>query len=136
MGLSGHPNHRIDRIKLPSGKMIQVHYFGRPQDASSRVESHRELHVCPECDSGLVYPTEWDKAGPQRWKVGRECPECRWTGEDVHGEEAIERFDRHLDEGTESILDDLQKLTRANMEDEIECFVKALDAGVILPEDF
>lgn len=136
MGLSGHPYQRVDQVMLPSGRTIQVHYFGRPQAASSRTETRHDLHVCPDCSSGLVYPTDWVKAGPSRWQVDLQCPECDWSGDGVHSDEAIERFDRQLDEGTESILDDLQKLTRSNMEGEIDRFVQALESDLILPEDF
>ena len=34
------------------------------------------------------------------------------------------------------MLADLQRLTQANMAEEIERFVAALDADLILPEDF
>jgi hypothetical protein len=137
MGLSGHTNHRVDQVVLPSGRTIEVHYFGRSQSRRSEpAEQPRELNVCPECSSGLVYPTNWAEAGPNRWAVELRCPECEWSEQGVHGETAVERFDRQLDLGTEAILDDLQKLTRTNMEDEIERFVKALEADLLLPEDF
>ena len=45
-------------------------------------------------------------------------------------------LDEALDRGTESVLDDLDVLTRANMEEQIERFAAALQADQILPEDF
>jgi hypothetical protein len=48
----------------------------------------------------------------------------------------VDHFDEKLDIGTETLIRDLKRLEQANMEDEIEVFVKALDAGAILPEDF
>ena len=48
----------------------------------------------------------------------------------------VDRFDEVLDRGTDELVDDLTRLIRANMEDEIERFVDALDADLILPEDF
>ena len=48
----------------------------------------------------------------------------------------VDRFDATLDTGTEQLLDDLNLLARANMEDEIERFADALRTGRILPEDF
>jgi hypothetical protein len=51
-------------------------------------------------------------------------------------EEVVDRLDEALDRGTESVLDDLNVLTRANMEDQIERFSTALADGHILPEDF
>jgi hypothetical protein len=34
------------------------------------------------------------------------------------------------------MLEDLQRLTRANMADEVDRFIAALDSDLILPEDF
>ena len=49
---------------------------------------------------------------------------------------SVDRFDEALDETMQSVLDDLQLLTRANMEEQIERFIAALNADLILPEDF
>jgi hypothetical protein len=48
----------------------------------------------------------------------------------------VDRFDEHLDRGTEALVRDLRRLTRANMEDEIDAFVRALEADAIQPMDF
>lgn len=51
-------------------------------------------------------------------------------------QEVADRFDDALDNSTQAVLDDLQALTRANMENDVERFCAALAAGFILPEDF
>lgn len=94
------------------------------------------LHICPDCTSELVHPIAWDEAGPAHWDVTLRCPECEWIGDGVFDEQAVERLDEALDRGTETLVHDLQRLMRANMEDEIDRFVAALAAGAILPEDF
>ena len=48
----------------------------------------------------------------------------------------MDRFDEALDATMQSVLEDLQLLTRANMEEQIERFIAALHADLILPEDF
>jgi hypothetical protein len=48
----------------------------------------------------------------------------------------VDRFDEELDRGTELLMRDLKRLTRANMEDEIERFVCALESDAIWPMDF
>jgi hypothetical protein len=48
----------------------------------------------------------------------------------------VDRLDEALDRGTEAVLEDLNILVRANMEDQIERFVAALNGDQILPEDF
>jgi hypothetical protein len=95
-----------------------------------------QLHVCPECRSELVYPTDWAPAATRHWHVELRCPDCEWQGQGVYSQDVVDRFDLVLDDGTEAILDDLTRLSRANMEEEIERFTDALTRDLILPEDF
>jgi hypothetical protein len=95
-----------------------------------------ELHVCQECASELVYPTDWAPAEGQKWAVYLRCPECEWRGEGVYAQDAVDRFDEVLDEGSQAVLDDLTKLQHSNMEEDIERFVDALERDLLLPEDF
>jgi hypothetical protein len=148
--MSQHPDHHrhhVRRVVLPSGKTIEVVYFEdvdfatRPApaphpDVHPTPEPPAELHVCGTCDSDLVYPTEWDEAGPTHWEVSLRCPNCEWSGTGVFEQDLVERFDEELDRGTEALVRDLKRLMTANMEDEIERFVKALEDGHVLPEDF
>lgn len=109
----------------------------RSQEAGSRRGGGLvELHVCESCGSKLVFPTDWAPAGSRQWAVQLRCPDCEWQGEGVYSQDVVDRFDQVLDEGTEAILDDLMRLTHANMEDEIDRFVGALEADHVLPEDF
>ena len=94
------------------------------------------LHVCPSCASHLVYPTDWAPAERKSWSVQLRCPDCEWHGGGVYAQEIVDRFDEQLDRGTEELLGDLSLLTRANMEEQVDRFVTALNAGWILPEDF
>ena len=95
-----------------------------------------DLHVCPSCKSELVYPTDWAPASNRHWHVALRCPECEWNGGGRYSQDVVDRLDEALDRGTESVLDDLNLLVRANMEDQIDRFVSALAADLILPEDF
>ena len=136
MSMSNHDHNSqyVRRVVLPSGRAIEVVYFENLADAAAtepRALEHNtgELHVCPECDRGLVYPVEW-------WEVLLRCPNCEWNELGVFDQDTVDRFDDELDRGTEALMRDLQRLTQANMEDEIERFVSALGADAILPEDF
>lgn len=95
-----------------------------------------ELHICPCCDSGLVYPVDWAPADRKRWSVSLRCPDCEWFGNGVYDQDVVDRFDEALDDGTEKLLDDLNLLTKANMEEQIQRFLTALWTDQILPEDF
>ena len=106
---------------------------GAKQRRSRRVQ---DLHVCPSCSSELVHPTDWAPAAGRRWVVELRCPECEWTGGGTYEQEVVDRFDVALDEGTEAILADLNRLAKANMVEHAERFAAALWDDRILPEDF
>jgi len=134
-----HSSHNVRRVVLPSGKTIEVVYIEEQHLASFAPlssEQATDLHVCADCDSELVYPTEWEEAGPTHWDVSLRCPNCEWAGTGTFEQDVVERFDEELDRGTEALVRDLKRLMTANMEDEIERFVTALDGNHVLPEDF
>lgn len=137
-------HHYIRKVVLPSGKTIEVVYFEDQvvhSDAvaptpGQAVAPAQDLHVCGSCASDLVYPTEWAEAGSRHWEVSLRCPNCEWQGTGVFEQELVERFDEVLDRGTEQLVSDLRRLLQANMEDEIERFIDALQADHIVPDDF
>jgi hypothetical protein len=134
-----HSSHNVRRVVLPSGKTIEVVYIEEQHLAPFAPESSdttTDLHVCAECDSELVYPTEWEEAGPTHWDVSLRCPNCEWAGNGTFEQDVVERFDEELDRGTEALVRDLKRLMQANMEEDIERFVSALADGHIVPEDF
>jgi hypothetical protein len=137
--MSRHPDNTpyVRRIVLPSGKSIEVVYFGDETTATRpTVEPAADLHVCSTCESDLVYPVDWEEVGETHWEVHLRCPNCEWAGIGVFEQDTVERFDEELDRGTETLVRDLKRMMQANMEDEIERFVMALQAGHIVPEDF
>jgi hypothetical protein len=134
-----HPDHNsqyVRRVVLPSGRSIEVVYFESAPLPRIPVEPIEDLHVCPECDRALVYPVEWEEVSPTHWEVLLRCPNCEWGELGVYDQSTVDRFDEELDLGTEALLRDLQRLTKANMEEEAERFANALAADAILPEDF
>jgi hypothetical protein len=127
----------VRRVVLPSGKTIEVVYFGEDTTATHpATEPTEDLHVCGTCDSELVYPIDWEEVGETHWEVRLRCPNCEWTGTGIFEQDTVERFDEELDRGTEALVRDLKRMMQANMEDEIDRFVNALQAGHIVPEDF
>jgi hypothetical protein len=130
-------NTYVRRVVLPSGKTIEVVYFGDITDAPRpTAEPAEDLHVCGTCDSELVYPVDWEESGAEHWEVTLRCPNCEWSGTGVFDQDIVERFDEELDRGTECLIEDLTRLTHANMEDEIERFTSALASDAIWPMDF
>jgi hypothetical protein len=146
MDQNGDNTHFTKRVTLPSGKTIEVVYFADEaqiaeggdalQTAHPVAEPQQDLHVCVDCESELVYPVQWEEAGPENWSVLLHCPNCDVFREGVFTQENVELFDEELDRGADALARDYKRLMRANMADEIDRFVGALDAGAILPEDF
>ena len=99
-------------------------------------EPHQDLQVCCGCSSNLVYPVQWDESGPENWSLLLHCPNCDTYREGIFGQRTVDAFDEALDRGTDALASEYEHLVRANMVDEIERFVAALDADAILPEDF
>ena len=64
------------------------------------------------------------------------CPECEARREGVFEQTVVEGLDDELDRGAGALLSDLKRLTHANMVDEVEFFVRALEADLIVPSDF
>ena len=138
--------HQMKRIVLPSGKTIEVVYFDHssfedprtapPAAPTPAKEGERELHICINCDSHLVYPVQWEEADQKSWHVTLRCPECEWLEAGVFGQDQCDRFDDQLECGTDALSRDYKRLVTANMSEEIDRFSAALRADAILPVDF
>lgn len=121
----------VRRIVLPSGRSIEVVRF----DDQNHV-APRGLHTCPDCSSELVQPVDWSEAPDERWALVLSCPNCNWETEGLYSQDEVRALEDRLDEGLADMLRDLQRLTQANMADQLDRFVAALHADQILPEDF
>ena len=126
-----HDSHTVRKIVLPSGRSIEVVRFH--DDAPQEL---RSLHTCPSCQCDLVQPVAWADSAQGRWELELECPNCLWSEAGVYERQQVEQLEDHLDEGLAAMLTDLQRLTQANMTEEIDRFSRALTADLILPEDF
>ncbi|CAA9530623.1 MAG: hypothetical protein AVDCRST_MAG30-3739 [uncultured Solirubrobacteraceae bacterium] len=137
-------NHHVRRVVLPSGRSIEVVYFdpqpetaeGAAQAPAATPTTTEQLHLCPECEAGLVYPMEWEEVSATQWEVDLRCPNCEWFHVGTYEQDVVDRFDDELDRGTAALVRDLKQLTRANMEEEMERFRIALDSDAIWPMDF
>jgi hypothetical protein len=147
MPTSGPGDHQLKRIVLPSGKTIEVVYFDHGSISASKAKPHetpterpadaeRDLHLCINCDSHLVYPVQWDEAGEKSWNVTLRCPDCEWTEAGIFTQDQCDRFDDELESGTDALTRDYKRLVTANMSEEIDRFSAALHADAIFPSDF
>jgi hypothetical protein len=155
MSVPNNEGHQMKRIVLPSGKTIEVVYFeshssdvlpDAPETTETPAapalpvhvprEETRDLHVCVNCESELVYPVQWEEASPESWQILLRCPDCEWTDSGVFPQAECDRFDDQLEAGTDALTRDFKRLVTANMAEEIERFIAALDADAIQPFDF
>ena len=113
----------------------------RPNESPDTRDSHRacapeQLHVCFHCAGELAYPLDWAEEGPRHWRIILRCPECESRREGVFEQGLVERLDDELDRAASLLLGDLKRMTHANMSEEVEFFIRALDADLIVPSDF
>lgn len=156
--------YRTKKISLPGGKVIEIVYFSEPaadgaalvEDvAAPAMEDHGDeggftfsdglslggeppldLHVCPSCESELVYPVSWEERDGDCWHIERRCPNCEWRHSGEYDQDEVEAFDDVLNDGTEELLITLRNAARTNMEDDVERLIEALHLDRIEPMDF
>ena len=125
-------HHSVRRIVLPSGSSIEVVRFHDNDEAAP------PRPPCLPAMSLRAGPAQ--SAGPRRadnrWELTIECPNCWWYEEGQYDREQVDRLEENLDDGLADMLGDLQRLTQANMAEEIDRFISALHEDLILPEDF
>jgi hypothetical protein len=134
MGPDG--DHNIqERPQLPGAAGVDTTPAGtRPAPASGSPGDR--LHVCFHCAGELAYPLDWCEEGPRHWRIVLRCPDCESLREGVFEQGEVESLDDELDRGASALLADLKRITHSNMTDEIDFFVRALDADLIVPSDF
>ncbi len=125
-------HHSVHRIVLPSGRKIEVVRF----DEGSTARAYRPLHICRHCSAPLVQPLSWAETEDECWELELMCPNCGWNTLGVFSQAEVEELEDRLEEGLSEMLADLHRLAQANMTDEVERFIAALNANLILPEDF
>ena len=128
--------HTEPGTHVPGGEHVDLVYGEQPQDVDAAEGTPDQLHLCFHCTGELVFPLDWSEEGPRHWRVVLRCPECESRREGVFDQASVERLDDELDRGTSALLGDLRRMTHANMSEEIEFFVRALDADLIVPGDF
>jgi len=131
-----------NRAQPPSG-MSPKRPIDKPIDrpgavgrAAPGASSPDRLHVCFHCAGELAYPLDWCEEGLRHWRIVLRCPECESRREGVFEQAVVELLDDELDRASSALLGDLRRMTHANMSDEVEFFIRALEADLIVPSDF
>ena len=122
----------LARTELPAPDGVKAQQPQAPDGAYSP----DRLHVCFHCAGEFAYPLDWSEEGLRHWRIVLRCPECESRREGVFEQTAVELLDDELDRAASQLLGDLGRMTHANMSDEVEFFVRALEADLIVPSDF
>lgn len=113
---------------------MRIHTQSRFNDAGAPAIA--TLHVCPRCACELVQPVAWEQTASDRCLLRLECPNCRWSAHGSYDRRQVDRLEQQLEDGFARMLADLRRLKQANTADRVERFTAALQADLILPEDF
>ena len=137
---------QIKRIVLPSGKTVELVYYqpanGEPvpsemyDDAAEPTLHVRKIELCPSCQGDRVHPTDWTEVEELRWQLALRCPDCEWRHTDTFDAHEVERFDDVLNDATDRLIEELDRVTRENMNEAVDRFRSALESDGIMPFDF
>ena len=96
-----------------------------------------DLHVCQACERPFVVPEDILEvlSGP-RYRIELRCMDCHWRSIGIFDEPTMERLDRELDRTQAQIVDALAAMEESRLLEEVDAFAAALQADLILPEDF
>lgn len=122
-------------VGLPGESAWDMVYRGSAR-APERPAAPERLHVCFHCAGEFVYPLDWSEEGSRHWRIILRCPDCEATREGVFEQATVESLEDELDRATGELLGDLKLITHANMTEEMEFFIRALNADLIIPSDF
>ena len=93
------PDFHTKKITLPSGKTVELVYLAADGPDAPPVEAPvdeqtlrvRRIELCPDCDSDRVHPVDWHEVDERHWRLDVRCPDCRWMGSDVFGQDEVEQ---------------------------------------------
>jgi hypothetical protein len=137
----------VKRIVLPSGKTVEIVYYqanGEGEPVISDVHEIegtvglvvRRIELCGSCGGDRVHPVDWDEVAEMRWQLSLRCPDCEWRHLDTYDAEEVERFDDVLNDATDRLIEELDRVTRENMNEAVDRFRSALENDDIVPFDF
>jgi hypothetical protein len=147
-----HARHRsmaVRRIELPSGKTVEI---SRPEPDDRRGASGPAVRAAPRlggrapgrvrpnlcrgCASTLAYEVDCRSAPGGRWEIDVRCPNCEQTDTVTLTQTEADSLDAEFERAAEALVRDLARLAEANMTEDLERFVAALEADAIHPIDF
>ena len=83
-----------------------------------------------------MHPIDWHEVEDMRWEISLRCPDCEWSEVERFDQTEVERYDDVLNDATDRLIEELDRITRENMTEAVERFRTALENDDILPFDF
>ena len=83
-----------------------------------------------------MHPIDWHEVEDMRWEISLRCPDCEWAEVERFDQTEVERYDDVLNDATDRLIEELDRITRENMTEAVERFRTALENDDILPFDF
>ena len=138
----------IKRIVLPSGKTVEIVYYqasggGDPvmSDVHEIDERRRRFGCAGSSCARAAAATACIPPTGTRWR--RCAGSCRCAAPtasggtvDTYDAEEVERFDDVLNDATDRLIEELDRVTRENMNEAVDRFRAALENDGIVPFDF
>ena len=111
--------------------------MSRFDNATPEPVVRRDLHICETCRKPFVVPVSiLDVHGDGRYLVELACANCEASSLCTHDEASLEALDHELDRSLLAMQEALDTLVLAEELERIDRFAEALQADLILPEDF
>ena len=97
-----------------------------------------DLHICGSCRRPFVVPDAIVSApkGVEGVVVELRCTDCGWLHSGAYPQAAVEALDRAMDLSEREIRAALDVIVLASELERIDDFARALEYGLITPEDF
>jgi hypothetical protein len=102
----------------------------------SRFRRPKRLERCPRCSEEFVYPVTWTESGPADWWLLLRCGACGAWRDVIASNQAVEAFDRLLDEHVRVIRTAAERLARESLSAQADILRAALRLDLLTADDF
>jgi uncharacterized Zn finger protein len=102
----------------------------------SRFLRPKRLERCPRCGEEFVYPVTWTESGPADWWLLLRCGACGAWRDVIASNQAVEAFDRLLDEQVRVIRTAAERIARESLSAQADILRAALRLDLLTADDF
>jgi hypothetical protein len=102
----------------------------------SLFQRRRRLERCTRCSEEFVYPVTWTESGPGEWWLLLRCGACGAWCDVIASNEAVDAFDRILDEHVHMIRTVAERLASECLSAQADTLGAALRLDLLTADDF